>query len=83
MIRTKVMFLHLEDFLFLGSFFRSTDLFPGTATIFFMNQTHNEQQNDQQSIQYQPHIHKRPHPRRQTNVCEQLLRGLNIHRLYE
>jgi len=48
-----------------------------------MNQTHNEQQNDQQSIQYRPHIHKRPHPQRQTNVCGRLLRALNIHRLYE
>ena len=34
-IRTKVMFLHLEDFLFSGSIFKSTVLFPGTATVFY------------------------------------------------
>ena len=86
MIRTKVMCLHLEGFLFSGSILKSTVLFTGHAIItdfLILNQTHNEPQNDQQSIQYQPRIRTRPHPQRRTNVCGRLLRGLNIRQLYE
>ena len=87
-IRTKVTFLHLEGFLCSGSNLKTTVLFTGHAIItvfwiFFLNQTHNERPNDQQSIQYRPHIRTRPHPQRRTNVCGRLLRGLNIRQLYE